>query len=64
MLQITHPDTIILSLQQRRQDSLRRAEKFNLIKQTFEKSLSPSFNQVRIPDLSPVLPKTVCYEKD
>jgi len=63
MLQITQPDTIILSLQQRQQDSLRRAENFNLIKQTFKESLSCSFSQVRIPDLPPVLPKPSVMRK-
>ena len=58
MLQITHPDTIMLNLQHRRHDSMRAAAKHHLIKQVFKDSLPSSFKRIRIPNSLCILRKT------
>ena len=64
MLQITHPDTILLDLQQRRQDSLRNAEKFHMKKKPIKMALPSFHKQSRTPGSLCVIQKTARCEEN
>ena len=64
MLQITHPDTILLDLQQRRQDSLRNAQKSHLKKKPLKVALPSFYKQSKTQGSLCVIQKTARCEEN